>query len=254
MVYHMAVAPGARSPSPTPQSEPVLAGLTRDGVLEIRLNRPARRNAIDLRTVQALLEHMREPDARVVLMASSDPICFCAGADLAVEDSERVDVSDHLYELYRRIVELTVPVIAVLQGPAVGGGAQIAVAADMRIADATASLRFLGAGHGLAVGAWALGSLVGRGRAVDLCLTMRTVQATEALALGLVDRIVPDPYPVALELATHISRLDPGAVARVKQLTRDGAGLLPALQRERAGNRATWTGSVVALPERPDRG
>jgi enoyl-CoA hydratase/carnithine racemase len=241
------VVPGARSPSPIPQSEPVLADFPREHVLEIRLNRPARRNAIDLSTVRALLAHVEAPGGRVVVISSSEPACFCAGADLGVDDAERAVVSDRLYELYGRIIEAPVPVLAALQGPAVGGGAQIAVAADMRIADATASLRFVGPGHGLAVGAWALGSLVGRSRAIDLCLSMRRVAAAEALALGLIDRVVPDPRAAALDLAEQIASLDPGAVTRVKRIVRDGAGLLASLRQERAGNR-DWSGSVPPIP------
>ena len=69
-------------------------------------------------------------------------------------------------------------------------------------------IRFAGPGHGLAVGAWGLGSLVGRGRAIDLCLSMREVSADEAAAIGLVDRVADDPDAAALELATQVTRLD----------------------------------------------
>jgi enoyl-CoA hydratase/carnithine racemase len=72
---------------------------------------------------------------------------------------------------------------------------------------------------------------------------MRTVLAAEALALGLVDRVVPDPRAAALDLAAQIASLDPGAVTRVKRIVRDGAGLLSSLRQERAGNR-DWSGSV----------
>ncbi len=173
---------------------------------------------------------------------------FCAGADLNISDAERVEVSDLLYELYRRMIELPAPIIAVLQGAAVGGGAQIAVAADLRVADATASLRFVGPGHGLAVGAWALGSLVGRGRALDLCLNMRAVAADEALAMGLIDRVAPDPWAAARAMASDMARLDRGAVGRVKRIVHDGAELWAMLEQERAGNRATWRGVCGAAP------
>src|SRR4029450_12728200 len=85
-----------------------------------------------------------------------------------------------------------------------------------------ARIRFAGAGHGLAVGAWGLGSLVGRGRAMDLCLSMREGSADEATAIGLVDRVADDPDAVALRLATQVTRLDRAAVARVKRLVRPG--------------------------------
>jgi len=218
-------------------------------MLELRLNRPAARNAIDTAMVLALLEHLRNTDARVVLLGATDPTAFCAGADLKLSDAERAQVSDLLYELYRRMVELSVLILVVLQGPAVGGGAQIAVAADLRIADPTASIRFMGPAHGLAVGAWALGSLVGRGRALDLCLNRRVVAADEALALGLVDRVVSDPWATAREMGAHIARLDRGAVARVKRIVCDGGALLSMLAQERDGNRS-WMGSV-SISEQP---
>ena len=237
--------PGVSPSTPHLASPLVLADLSDEGVLELRLNRPARRNAIDMAMVLALTESLREPDARVVLLGSSDPVGFCAGADLKISDAERVEVSDLLYELYRRMIELPAPIIAVLQGAAVGGGAQIAIAADLRVADATASLRFVGPGHGLAVGAWALGSLVGRGRALDLCLNMRTVAADEALAIGLIDRLAPDPWAAARDMASHMARLDRGALGRVKRIVHDGAELWAMLEQERAGNRVTWRGAVA---------
>lgn len=241
------MTPGVSPSTPHLGSTPVLADLSHDGVLELRLNRPAQRNAIDRATVLALTGCLEDAGARVVLLGSSDPAGFCAGADLKISDAERVEVSDLLYALYRRMIELPAPIIAVLQGAAVGGGAQIAVAADLRIADETASLRFVGPGHGLAVGAWALGSLVGRGRALDLCLNMRTVSADEALAIGLIDRVAPDPWVAARDMGSRMTRLDRDAVARVKRIVHDGSGLLAMLEHERAGNRATWAGAVAPL-------
>jgi enoyl-CoA hydratase len=245
MIYHLVMPSGVSPSTPHLGSTPVLADLTDDGVLELRLNRPTRRNAIDRATVLALTRCLQDAEARVVLLGSSDAAGFCAGADLKISDAERMEVSDLLYELYRRMIELPAPIIAVLQGAAVGGGAQIAAAADLRVADATASLRFVGPGHGLAVGAWALGSLVGRGRALDLCLNMRTVSADEALAMGLIDRVAPDPWLAARDMGSQMTHLDRDAVARVKRLVHDGAELSAMLEQERAGNRATWRGAVV---------
>jgi enoyl-CoA hydratase/carnithine racemase len=104
-------------------------------------------------------------------------------------------------------------------------------------------LRFVGPGHGLAVGAWGLPSLVGRGRALDLCLSGRRVDALAAAGMGLVDRVAEDAGTAALELAAGFSALDPGAVARTKAIA--GAGLLAALDVEAEGNRS-WNGHVSA--------
>jgi enoyl-CoA hydratase/carnithine racemase len=113
------------------------------------------------------------------------------------------------------------------------------------VASAGARIQVAGPGHGLAVAAWGLPSLVGRGRAMDLCLTMRAVGAEEALAIGLVDRIVDDAAAGALALAAELAALDPAAAARVKHVAWGAARALEALESERAGNRAAWSGSMV---------
>jgi enoyl-CoA hydratase/carnithine racemase len=145
-------------------------------------------------------------------------------------------------------------VVAALDGPAVGGGAQLAVACDLRVAGPGASIRFLGPGHGLAVGAWALPGLVGRGRALDLCLTGRTVEPEEALRIGLVDRLAGDASAAAAELAATLGALELDAVARVKAVAAralaDGAGAALALEAE--GN-ARWHGGTPGL-RRPRSG
>ena len=214
------------------------------GVLQLRLNRPRRRNALDRPLVEALLAALDAPAEPVVVLGSTSPEAFCAGADVTLPDAERAEVSDLLYELYGRITSSDAIVVAALDGPAVGGGAQLAIAADLRVAARTARIRLAGPGHGLAVGAWGLPSLVGRGRAMDLCLTMRPVDAEEALRSGLVARVVDDASAAAVELAAELARLDPAAAARVKRVAWASARALDALEVERAENRAAWTGSM----------
>lgn len=218
-----------------------------DGVLSIRLHRPEARNAIDAAMVDELRAVLDTRSPRAVVLGSADPACFCAGADLRLPDRERADVSDRLYELYGAMVRLPAPIVAVVEGPAIGGGAQLAIAADLRVAGTAARFRFAGPGHGLAVAAWGLPSLVGRGRAMDLCLTMRAVGADEAFDIGLVDRIEEDPFAVALRLAAAIARLDAGAVRRVKDIVHRASASLDALERERGGNGRTWDGSMTGL-------
>src|SRR4029453_2782091 len=147
-----------------------------------------------------------------------------------------------------------VPIVAALAGPAIGGGAQLAIASDLRIAGRNARIRFAGAGHGLAVGAWGLGSLVGRGRAMGLCLSMRDVSADEAAAIGLVDRVDDAPDGAPLRLATQVTRLDRAAVARVKRLVASD-DLLESLRRERRGGAGGGGGGGPggSLPRPPPR-
>ncbi|HLI60539.1 MAG TPA: enoyl-CoA hydratase/isomerase family protein [Solirubrobacteraceae bacterium] len=228
--------------------EPLLID-ERDGVVTLSLNRPERRNAIDARLAARLrAAFAAHADARGVVLRSAQAGMFCAGADLGVPDTERAAVSRELYALYGEMVALPAPIVAALDGPAVGGGAQLAIACDLRVAGPGAFVRFLGPGHGLAVGAWALPALVGRGRTLDLCLTGRSVEPEEALRIGLVDRLAEDASAAATELAAALAALDPDAVARVKAVAAraltDGAGA--ALTLEAEGN-ARWHGGALGL-------
>ena len=228
--------------------EPLLID-ERDGIITLALNRPERRNAIDASLVGALREAFEAAGAaRVIVLRSAQSGMFCAGADLGVPDDERAQVSRELYALYGQMTAASAPIVAALDGPAVGGGAQLAVACDLRVAGPGASVRFLGPGHGLAVGAWALPSLVGRGRALDLCLTGRTVLRDEALAMGLVDRLAEDASAAAAELATTLAALEPDAVARVKAVAARALadGNEAALALEAEGN-ARWGGGTPGL-------
>ena len=215
-------------------------------VLRLRLNRPDQLNAINMPLVRALNAAFDSVDARAVVLGSSSQ-AFCSGADLDIEDEERARVSDLLYELYEKMVKLPVPIVVAMNGHAVGAGMQLAVAGDLRIAGLGTKMRVAGPGHGLAVAAWGLPSLVGRGRALDLCLTMRAVGAEEALDMGLVDRIEQDPGEAAVDLASDFARLDPAAVGRVKRVVIEASGYLDALREERLGNSAAWSGSVATL-------
>jgi enoyl-CoA hydratase len=220
----------------------------RAGVGRLRLNRPGRRNALDGPLVEALHDAVALLDAAsAAVLASSDPSVFCAGADIELNDAERAAVSDRLYALYGRMLACATPLVAAVGGPAVGGGAQLAVACDIRVVGPGARLRFPGPGHGLAVGAWALPSLVGRGRAMELCLSMRWVGAEEALRIGLADRLADDPDAAALDLAEEIAGLEPGAVRRVKRVVGTASRAAAALAEEAEGNRRTWSGSTAGL-------
>ena len=210
----------------------------------LRLSRPERRNALDVSLLRAVTDSLAlEPDVPVVL-GSADPRVFCAGADLTISDAERAAVSDLIYDCCEIIVTRPGPVIAVLTGPAVGGGAQLAAASDLRIAGPAARLRWTGPpGLDLAVGAWLLPDLVGRATAMDLVLTGRWVEATEALALGLVSRVCDDPELVAGQIAASLA----GRGAGVKAVMAAG-GLLDRLRAERAANRSAWAHAIPAPP------
>ena len=225
---------------------PLLVDHPRAGVARLRLNRPERHNALDGALVDALQAALAAEHEQVIVLGSAAPGRFCGGADTSLDDRDRAAVSDALYRLYANVLELPRPVLAALGGPAIGGGLQLAIACDLRIAAPGAWLQVRGPGHGLAVAAWGLPALVGRGRALDLCLTGRRVEAEEALAIGLVDRIEDDPDAAAVALAAELAALDEAAVARVKAIVARSGDPAAALAEEAAGNRG-WSG---ALPPR----
>jgi enoyl-CoA hydratase/carnithine racemase len=212
-----------------------------EGIVALWLDRPDKRNALDGDLVEALTRALSAESCRALVLGSSDPRSFCAGADLSLGDADRAQVSRRLYDLYELMVAFPAPIVAAVEGPAVGGGAQLAIASDLRVGGGRAMFRFPGPGHGLAVGAWGLPSLVGRGRALDLCLTGRDVGAEEAHAIGLLDRVEDDPRGAALELAASIASLDAAAVTRTKRIVRRSAA--DGLALEAAGN-AAWTGAI----------
>jgi enoyl-CoA hydratase len=201
------------------------------GYRRLLLARPERRNALDVGLARALRDALGRDEATPVVLGSTDPTVFCAGADLDVPDTDRATVSDLLYDCYEIMITRPGPVVAAVGGPAVGGGAQLAAAADLRIAGPAARLRWAGPpGRGLAVGAWVL---------TELALTGRWVEAAEALAIGLVNRVDDDPGQVAAGIAADLAARDPQASARVKSVAAAG-GLLDRLHAERQANGSAW--------------
>ena len=204
----------------------------------LRLARPERRNALDVGLMTAVRDALAEEPEVPVLLGSTDPRVFCAGADLTITHAERATISDLIYDCCEAMITRPGPVIAVVTGAAVGGGAQLAAASDLRIAGPGARLRWIGPpGPDLTVGAWLLPDLVGRGPALDLVLTGRWVEAAEALALGLVNRVEDDPEQAAEQAAEVLAARGTGA--GVKAVLAAG-GLLDRLRAEREVNRSAW--------------
>ncbi len=197
---------------------------------------------MDEATVTALLDALSAEPSVPVLLGSTDPTIFSAGADLRVSDAERTRLSDLLYQCYTVMITRPGPVIAVASGAAVGGGAQLASAADLRISSSGARFRWVGPGHGLAVSAWILPALIGRSAAMDLLLTSRWLDAEEAHRLGFTT-LADDPWAAAEQAVAHIASLVSDAVARIKAVTAM-EGLLERLDAERTGNSSNWSGAV----------
>ncbi len=228
----------------------------RDRVEIWTLDRPQARNALDAATFQDLAQAIDraagDVGLRAVILTAEGEI-FAAGGDLrelrgATSSADAV----RLAEVGRRVCDglgaLPVPVLAALPGAAIGGGAELAIACDLRIASPRGSLCFKHAHMGVTT-AWGvlprLVELAGRGAASRLLLTAQTVDAPEGLRLGLFDAVSSDAPQACVELALRwaadVVRGAPLAVAGMKALlraaTRDDA--LATLERERFV--ATWT-------------
>jgi enoyl-CoA hydratase/carnithine racemase len=218
------------------------------GIRRILLARPERHNALTVELARALRDAFAEVPEDPVVLGSADPRVFCSGADMTISDAARAEVSAQLYECLKTMITRPGPVLAAVGGPAVAGGAQLATAADLRIAGPAARFRWVGPpGRGLAVGAWILPELVGRGRALELAFTGRWVNAAEAHALGLVNRVEAEPLSAAVELAADLAAHDAGSLARVKQIAAAN-GLLGRLRAEHEANQAAWAAALAAGP------
>lgn len=180
----------------------------KDAVCTITLNRPARRHAVDRPTAEALqaaFEAFEADDAlRVAVLTGSDGQ-FCAGADLqAMADPELRNHIEHTGHApgpmgpSRRV--LSKPVIAAVEGHAVAGGLELALMCDLRVAARSAVFGVFCRRWGVPLidgGTVRLPRIVGQARALDMILTGRAVAADEALAFGLVNRLVDDGQALA---------------------------------------------------------
>jgi enoyl-CoA hydratase len=186
-----------------------------DRIAVIRMLRPERRNAVDAATAKSLADAFRAFDADqgldVAVFTGADDV-FCAGADLkAIASGARVELSavgDSPMGPPR--LRLSKPVIAAIEGPAVAGGLELALWADIRIAGESAIFGVFNRRFGIPLvdlGTIRLPRIIGHGRAMDLIWRGRAVDAVEALAMGLINRCVPDgaALPTAIELAQKLS-------------------------------------------------
>ena len=213
----------------------------RSGIALALLDRPDRLNALDLATVSAVMAVVDQKKP-VLILGSTSSKAFSSGADTSISDAERAAVSESLYGLYGAMRTSSTIIITAADGHAIGGGAQLLLASDIRIAGRSLSIRFVGVGHGLVVGAWGLPSLIGRGSALELCLTTRPIGSDEALAKGLVERVVDDPLAEAIAVGIAIMALDPALIAAAKTIVAI-SDADKALQAERSLN-SGWGGSI----------
>ena len=204
-----------------------------DGAVRIlTLNRPEKRNALNMPLSEALLDGLRQADrdagVRAIVLTGAGP-GFCAGADLSefaeLQSNKEALVerrSELTMELHGAFAKLTKPVVTAINGAAMGGGAGLALAGDIAVMSETARIGYPEVKHGI-VAAVVMANLVrqaGRKAAFELVGTGQAIDAARALALGLVNRVVaPDKLmETALQFAQAMAAVAPQAMAATKSL------------------------------------
>lgn len=198
--------------------------VSRDGhVTLLTLRREERRNALNLDLCRAINESAQravDGGSRVIVITGAGS-AFCSGADLGgVYGPEFLEA---LYGMLHGLTKLPVPVIAAVNGPAIGAGTQLALACDLRVADVSARFAVPTAKNGMAVDGWTirtLAALAGTGRARRLMLAAESLDRNEAVAAGLVDRA--GTLDDALAWADEIAQLAPLAIAHNKLVLNGG--------------------------------
>ena len=227
------------------------------GVALLRLDRPEARNAINTAMLEEMLGHLasaRDDDAvRVVVISSTDHMGLSAGADVReqLDEAGRVRRMELFARLYDELTGFPKPTVAACHGSCVGGGAEIAVACDLRVGGSNLRMRFPGAALGVPVGPARLVTLCGLSVAKYLLLTGKDVGAEQALRWGLVHKVAPAPATEeqALDLAGAVAAHPPEAVARLKRMLHEWDGVEGRSRAEGEGQ-VDWQRSGPGLPYR----
>jgi enoyl-CoA hydratase len=238
------------------------------------IDRTERRNALDADhcdDLRAALQAHRDVLAVVVTGAGS---AFCAGADLGTRFADGGGRGADTFrpafeEMLDAVVDHPAPVIAAIHGPAIGAGMQLAVACDIRVAGPDARLAIPGGRLGVLLSAAniaRLAALVGQGAARDFLLTGRSVDASEGIAIGLVQRAADDPVAASRVLGHEIASLAPLSVQGHKRalnlvaaagglggLGIDGRAEVDALERAAFGSHDLEEGMAAFAEKRPPR-
>lgn len=217
------------------------------GVGLLQLDRPEARNAMDTAMLEELLAHLAtargDETLRVLVVSSTDHMALSAGADVR-EDLDRDGAIRRMQlfaDLYDDLVSFPRPTIAACHGAVVGGGAEVAVACDLRIGGSNMRIRFPGAGLGVPVGPARVVTLCGLSVAKYLLLTSKEVAADEAHRWGLVHKVAPAARTegAALQLAEQIAVHPPESVSRIKRMLHEWDGV-EARSRAEGEGQVEW--------------
>ena len=241
--------------------EPVLLRQHKGPVLIATLNRPTKSNALNQALIDSLDELAAEIEAesergqvKALVITGAGERAFSAGADiteLADLDAPRARAQMlRGQQVFARLEELRIVVVAAINGVALGGGLELAMAADLRIATPTARLGqpeiTLGNVPGWG-GTQRLPELIGRGRATQLILTGELIAASFAYQIGLVNQVADDCLTAALEVAARVADANPVAVAGAKKAIRVG------LRESMADGMTAEADAVAACCETPEQ-
>ncbi len=209
-----------------------------EGIVLLGLDRPAAKNALGRQLVRelqlALVDLRQDTSVRVLVLHSLVPGVFCAGADLkeraGMAPAEAEAFVHGLRSLFTELEDLGMPVLAALEGAAFGGGLELALAADLRVAGADARMGLVETSLAIIPGAGGtqrLPRLIGSARAKELIFTARRFGAAEGERLGLVARVAPTggALAAALELAREILPNGPVALRMAKLAINRGVDL-----------------------------
>lgn len=228
----------------------------RDGnVATIRINRPDKLNALTLAMYDDLgrvfAEAGRDDQVHALVLTGAGERAFCVGADLTESipalAEGRFDIS-HWDPAHLKVEGFTKPVVSAVRGLCLGGGFEIMLATDIRIAAEDAQFQLPEAGHGFVPAGGTLVRLVrqiGYAHAMEIMLTAERFGAADMVSRGVINRIVPAEKvePTALAIATRIASLSPSAVQTIKEaaLTLQHLPLTEAFRREAELGQRTFT-------------
>lgn len=208
----------------------VLMTMDGGGIATLLIDRPEKRNALDLASfgdLNAAIDRISKSDLRAVVVRAAKSPAFCAGADIAdlnnISAQTASERATYRRNTFQRFSELAIPTVAIVDGYALGGGVEFAASCTFRLATVKSQFSFPEIHLGYLPGAGGtqrLPRLIGQTRTLDLMLTGRTVGAEEALRIGLIDRLIDDSQEDARlfvrELASRSSNAVRAIVASVR--------------------------------------